>query len=343
MFRDDGFTPLLDSVDGNTWRLVACDQASTPWLYLAADGSTSELDLSPWGDDVRAEGDVGALRFAGQRADEDTGLYYQRHRHYSPELGLFITPDPIGLQGSVMHDVGFVPNVTEFIDPLGLIIILGADDDMSRRAAEARQEATGQRIVRAADLQPDSLSRSATVEIVGHGPPGGGLVTFRDGRGRNWRDGATLGNDLVGYGLQPGAQVVVIACNSSMEPSTSGRDARQHGGESVVAGINRTTGNQTTGPSGVCYVRPYSQQYCGQPGCTPTTGTRGTVDTTDGEWRTATGPAGGERGNNPQQNVANDAPPQRRPGTWTDPEAENARGAHGFPNDDPAQDTHIPP
>ena len=41
------------------------------------------------------------LRFPGQIEDAETGLYYNWHRYYDPELGRYVTADPIGLVGGV--------------------------------------------------------------------------------------------------------------------------------------------------------------------------------------------------------------------------------------------------
>ncbi len=41
------------------------------------------------------------LRFPGQYADEETGLHFNRYRFYDPEAGLYISPDPVGLQGGL--------------------------------------------------------------------------------------------------------------------------------------------------------------------------------------------------------------------------------------------------
>ncbi|MFV1968781.1 MAG: RHS repeat-associated core domain-containing protein, partial [Pirellulaceae bacterium] len=38
--------------------------------------------------------------FTGRRLDAETGLYYYRNRHYSAELGWFVSRDPIGFEGS---------------------------------------------------------------------------------------------------------------------------------------------------------------------------------------------------------------------------------------------------
>ena len=59
------------------------------------------------------------LKFAGQQLDEESGLFYNRHRYYSPESGCYLTPDPIGLAGG-MNPYAYVPNPLTWIDPLGL-------------------------------------------------------------------------------------------------------------------------------------------------------------------------------------------------------------------------------
>ncbi len=41
------------------------------------------------------------LRFQGQYLDRDTGLHYNTFRFYDPDIGRFISPDPIGLEGGI--------------------------------------------------------------------------------------------------------------------------------------------------------------------------------------------------------------------------------------------------
>jgi RHS repeat-associated protein len=41
------------------------------------------------------------LRFQGQYLDRDTGLHYNTFRFYDPDIGRFISPDPIGLNGGL--------------------------------------------------------------------------------------------------------------------------------------------------------------------------------------------------------------------------------------------------
>ncbi|NPE57238.1 RHS repeat-associated core domain-containing protein [Dickeya dadantii] len=59
------------------------------------------------------------LRYQGQVYDAETGLYYNRRRYYDPELGQYISADPIGLAGG-LRPQGYVPNPFCWVDPLGL-------------------------------------------------------------------------------------------------------------------------------------------------------------------------------------------------------------------------------
>ena len=66
------------------------------------------------------------LRFQGQYLDRDTGLHYNTFRFYDPDIGRFISPDPIGLRGGTnLHS--YAPNSLRFIDPLGLAPLKGVD------------------------------------------------------------------------------------------------------------------------------------------------------------------------------------------------------------------------
>lgn len=59
------------------------------------------------------------LRYAGQYADDETGLHYNLFRYYDPMAGRFTTQDPIGLEGGI-NLYAYAPNPLTWIDPLGL-------------------------------------------------------------------------------------------------------------------------------------------------------------------------------------------------------------------------------
>ncbi len=58
-------------------------------------------------------------RFPGQYEDAETGLYYNRFRYYDPELGRYLSEDPIGLSGGVAL-FGYVYDPLVWLDVLGL-------------------------------------------------------------------------------------------------------------------------------------------------------------------------------------------------------------------------------
>jgi type VI secretion system secreted protein VgrG len=54
------------------------------------------------------------IRFPGQYFDQETGLHYNRFRYYDPELGRYISADPIGQFGLTAD---FLPIEIEFVSP----------------------------------------------------------------------------------------------------------------------------------------------------------------------------------------------------------------------------------
>ncbi|MFG0634857.1 RHS repeat-associated core domain-containing protein [Pseudomonas sp. xss_2] len=60
-----------------------------------------------------------ALRFQGQYLDVETGLHYNRYRYYDPQVGRFVSADPIGYAGG-LNLYQYAPNPVEWVDRLGL-------------------------------------------------------------------------------------------------------------------------------------------------------------------------------------------------------------------------------
>jgi RHS repeat-associated protein len=79
-------------------------------------------DYSIYGELELLEGsrDACPFRLPGQAEDEDTGLYYNRFRWYDPELGLYLSKDPLGLFGGERL-YAYVPDLFAWYDPFGLI------------------------------------------------------------------------------------------------------------------------------------------------------------------------------------------------------------------------------
>ena len=124
MFKNDGDqVPFVVSQNTGTM-LVLSDRTGYP---VAADGPDGLWLLDtphPWGRCDRSDPRRQSLdlRFSGQMEDAETGLHHSHHRYYDPDLGRFITPDPLGIEAS--HNVFAYPAdpVNQF-DPSGLATV----------------------------------------------------------------------------------------------------------------------------------------------------------------------------------------------------------------------------
>ncbi|MBK3461538.1 RHS repeat-associated core domain-containing protein [Pseudomonas haemolytica] len=138
-------------------------KGTTPYHYqLDHLGTPQELTTPEgeivWSAHYRAYGqiarlDVGKidnpLRFQGQYFDQESGLHYNRHRYYNPDIGRYLTPDPVKLAGGI-NGYRYVPNPTGWVDPLGLNSCPGRDgckpthnvDDSTKHAKANNGEPT---------------------------------------------------------------------------------------------------------------------------------------------------------------------------------------------------------
>ncbi|MCF5725430.1 RHS repeat domain-containing protein, partial [Pseudomonas syringae] len=89
-----------------------------------------------WSAHYRAYGEISRLdigkvdnplRFQGQYFDQESRLHYNRHRYYNPDIGRYLTPDPVKLAGGI-NAFEYAPNPTGWVDPLGLSTCPGGPD-----------------------------------------------------------------------------------------------------------------------------------------------------------------------------------------------------------------------
>lgn len=101
----------------NTPRVVLDEQGRTRWVWSGEPFGASAPEENPQG--------LGAieqpLRFAGQYADKETGLFVNHYRYYSPNLGRYVQTDPIGLEGGVNTFAYVNGDPVSFVDPYGLV------------------------------------------------------------------------------------------------------------------------------------------------------------------------------------------------------------------------------
>ena len=109
---------------------IVTDLVGTPRELLTTDGTIAWRTVADlWGRiRFQPEGEADCpLRFPGQYHDLETGLHYNLLRYYDPEVGRYITPDPLGLEPAANHRA-YVLNPLAWIDPLGLASCLKITD-----------------------------------------------------------------------------------------------------------------------------------------------------------------------------------------------------------------------
>ncbi|MCG8684040.1 MAG: RHS repeat-associated core domain-containing protein, partial [Desulfobacterales bacterium] len=59
------------------------------------------------------------FRYQGQYEDEEIGLCYNRFRYYSPDMGLYVSQNPIKIKGG-LNLFAYTGDINVWIDPYGL-------------------------------------------------------------------------------------------------------------------------------------------------------------------------------------------------------------------------------
>ncbi|EJI7891386.1 RHS repeat protein [Escherichia coli] len=110
--------------------LYHCDHRGLPQALISPEGETAwRGEYDEWGNLLGEENPEHLqqpYRLPGQQYDEESGLYYNRHRYYDPLQGRYITQDPIGLRGE-WNLYKYPLNPVRFIDSLGLKFEVNGD------------------------------------------------------------------------------------------------------------------------------------------------------------------------------------------------------------------------
>jgi RHS repeat-associated protein len=130
----------LDGSNGLLRRYVYGPGTDQPIAMINADGSREYYHYDGQGSVIATSSDNGVVvasyvydaygrtddltgnpyRYAGRHLDFETGFYYNRARYYSPQLGRFLSADPIGY-GDGLNMYAYVGNnPMNFRDPSGL-------------------------------------------------------------------------------------------------------------------------------------------------------------------------------------------------------------------------------
>ena len=102
----------------NTPRVATDQNQTTVWAWSSDAFGVGRANKDPDGDGIKHNV---RLRFPGQYADGETGLYYNYFRDYDRTTGRYVQSDPIGLNGGI-NTFGYVGgNPLFWSDPTGLV------------------------------------------------------------------------------------------------------------------------------------------------------------------------------------------------------------------------------
>ena len=133
LFEEESFVPLALFQDGKAYSIVT-DHLGTPveaynekgeevwYRRLDMNGKVIEersMLYTSYKDYIKIP-----FLFQGQYYDEEIKLAYNRFRYYAPELGRYISEDPIGFASGALALHSYVEDVNCLIDILGLAVTL---------------------------------------------------------------------------------------------------------------------------------------------------------------------------------------------------------------------------
>lgn len=123
IYDGTSFTPVAKVAGGERYTIVH-DYLGTPTQAYDSRGNLVwEMLLNVYGEVKECHGDrtLVPFRYQGQYEDMETELYYNRFRYYSPQMGMYVSQDPIDLVGGNPTLYGYVQDVNIWMDEFGLL------------------------------------------------------------------------------------------------------------------------------------------------------------------------------------------------------------------------------
>jgi RHS repeat-associated protein len=129
--------PEADPATGRRY-FLQCDHIGTPvHVQNEAGDIVWQARVAPYGSVVLSSNASVEmpLRFPGHYFDPETGLHYNRFRYYSPELGRYLQPDPLGtVAGNNLY--AYSANPLKAVDVRGDCPVDGTDNDKKKTAED---------------------------------------------------------------------------------------------------------------------------------------------------------------------------------------------------------------
>ncbi len=146
-----GMDTFYAQISGSTVQSQLIDAlGSTIALADAAGVITASYSYTPYGVASKTGTADTFFQFTRREQDGAAGLQFNRFRYYKPDLGRFISEDPVGLLGGLNRYAYARGNPLRFVDPLGL-----QDQDASPDASVTDPLGIGPQGQEACDLEDD--------------------------------------------------------------------------------------------------------------------------------------------------------------------------------------------
>jgi RHS repeat-associated protein len=190
---------------------------STRLLTDGSGAATTAYSYTPYGAAARTGSDDTTFQFTGRENDAATNLNYYRARYYHPELGRFISEDPIGLLGGINTYAYVHGNPLSYTDPTGEYAwivagaVIGAVVNVGVAYIANDGELTGQQL--AAALVSGAVA-GAVGAVAG---PLGGSIAMQFGLVSNGVTAAVASGALSGAGSAAGQYLanLIDPCNAT--------------------------------------------------------------------------------------------------------------------------------
>ncbi len=119
VFEEGTFVPQAKIVEDKTYSIIS-DHLGTPILSFDENGKKVwERELDIYGKAIKGDSNFIPFGWQNQYFDEETELAYNRFRYYSPDTGLYLSQDPIGLHGNNPNFYAYVADSNSWVDPFG--------------------------------------------------------------------------------------------------------------------------------------------------------------------------------------------------------------------------------
>ena len=116
-----GLDEVLAVQRGTTTALFELDTLGSVARVIAGATVMTRYDYDSFGRLLSQTGTALApYAFQGRELDQESGLYYYRARYYDPQVGRFLSEDPIGFAGGINFYQFVGNNPINWLDPLGL-------------------------------------------------------------------------------------------------------------------------------------------------------------------------------------------------------------------------------